>query len=248
VQEVGVAVDALAASERSARPAPPENLAVALPQESPYSGVIRTEASAVPVATVRIIRRSVRPAIDERARRGWLAVGYAATLRGQEGMALGPELTLGWRTVRLRHASYGLFLDTRLIVPSNFEIATLRIQTSGARFRLAADLEVDVGSSWALELALGAGIDINHYVPSQSTVTTIAPNQPGTDAQLCLTPSLRLWTVATLEIGLGAHLDVLPTNGRYYTSPTDSVGERVVVPWRLQPGFSVTLRWPGRTP
>lgn len=245
VAEVGVSLDTPPSQGHPARAAavPPVS-----PSEFPDAAVIGAAESIAGTPSVRILRGSLSVAPIHRLRPGWLGVAYAMTLRGREGMALGPALTLGWRAMRLQHSSYGLFLESRFIIPSSFAFETLRIQTSGARVRLAAQLETRFGQSWSLELGLGAGIDVNHYVVAQSSDPSIEPSQPGTDTQLCVTPSLRLWTVAPLEIGLGAHLDLLPTNGRYTTSTSDSLEARVIAPWRLQPGISFTLRWPGQSP
>lgn len=220
-----------------------------MPQsELPNTALIGAAEVLAGTPSVRILGGTVSVAPIHRPRPGWLGVAYAMTLRGREGMALGPALTLGWRALRLRHSSYGFLLESRFIIPSSFAFETLRIQTSGARVRLAAQAETRLGQSWSLEVGLGAGLDVNHYVVAQSSNPSIEPSQPSTDTQLCVTPSLRLWTVAPLEIGLGAHLDLLPTNGRYTTSTSDSLEARVIAPWRFQPGFSFTLRWPGQSP
>lgn len=244
VQEVGVPVEAssILGVPRAATMSAP---AASLPPPPRNVSELREPA---PVSTsVRIAHRSMVTRLAERPRRGWLGVGYAVTLRGREGMALGPALTVGLRAVRSLRLNYGLQFESRLIVPTTFELESIRIQTSGARFRLVGDVEFRMGQTASFEIGLGAGLDVNHYTSSRTYGASIDPTPPGTDPQLCITPSLRLWTVAPLEIGLGVHLDVLPTNGRYFTSASDPSNQRFIEAWRLQPGFSIALRWPGQT-
>ncbi|MGC4067447.1 MAG: hypothetical protein QM784_22930 [Polyangiaceae bacterium] len=176
---------------------------------------------------------------------GWLGVGYGVTYRGVEGLAMGPRLTLGLEVTTPRIWAYGLLLEGRLVEPSRFERSTLSIQTSGARTVLAAFVESRIGREISLLFEIGAGLDINHYVPLSSTSDAMAPSRGDTDYQPFVTPALRVFATGVVDFGFGVHLDVLPATTRYLTASDEGATHVVGKPRHVQPGLDLVLRWPG---
>jgi hypothetical protein len=247
VDEVGVAVEAPSTSvvERAPNQGPERSRQ---PEESETTITKREQK---PSSTTRTTQRAGLerewPATSSPAPvlRGWLALGYSATLRGIEGVALGPLLRGGVGRNGSRNLSYGILFESRLIVPSRFEKQGLSIQTSGIRALFGVYTDGRISTDWSLETEITAGLDVNRYVPSSSASGQYEAVGSRTDYQWLFSPAIQLQTRDTIEFGLGVHLDILPAKTHYYTVSTEGENQVVATPWRLQPGISVILKWPG---
>lgn len=219
--------------------------------EAPNSNPRSSSKSVEPPSTTRNARHlsfdSALPSHPSSAKpiRGWIGIGYSATLRGVEGLALGPLLRGGLGRKATQVVTYGLLFEGRLFVPNRFERKGLSIQTSGARTLLGIYADGRIGRDWSLATELTVGLDINHYVSSSSTNGSYESVNDGTDYQVLFSPALHLLTTDVIEFGFGVHLDVLPARTRYYTMSAEGDSQVVATPWRFQPGISVLLRWPG---
>lgn len=177
---------------------------------------------------------------------GWLGVGYSATLRGVEGVATGPQLTLGLDLAIPPTWACGALIEARRIEPNRFEHSGLSIQTSGLRALGALQAEVRLSSVFSLAGQLGAGLDVNRYVPLSSSGNRLEAAVGDTDQQPFLTQAVRLYATGVIDVGVGFHLDAFPSKTHYLAATSDGKSRILATPWQVQPGMSIALRLPGR--
>lgn len=153
-------------------------------------------------------------------KRGWTArVGYAASLRADEGVWHGPsaafEVTL-WRKLGLR-------LAAQAALPSERTLGPLELRFYGASLQLAPSLRHAVAGNVELQAFAGPALELVHYAPVRATNAAYGVGSAATEARPALglgvgaawgqAPALAFVAQAALPL-TRTHYDVVQAGSR----------------------------------
>jgi hypothetical protein len=226
------------------------------------AGLLQGAATTPPVVASSETRTSSPVADSERAPRvvhrppslenrpgtrpgGLLLAGYGMRLRGAEGLGHGPLVAAGMRMVNTPHGFLAL-VGVHWLFRSNFDAGALAASVRTTAFRAHFGFEPAVSRSVKLQALLGGGVDwarIDARVATESAAEQIRPREAGSQWRGALELTFGAWWQTSLfDWGATAYTTFL-LGDVHYSLEADGMEQRLVAPWRVEPGISLQARF-----
>jgi hypothetical protein len=178
-------------------------------------------------------------------RAGVLLAGYGMRLRGAEGLGHGPLVAAG---VRMASTAYGplALVGVHWLFRSEFDAGPLAASVRTTAFRAHLGFEPALSRRVKLQALFGGGADlarIDARASADSTAEQIRPRAAGNQWRGALELTLGVWwQTSVFDWGATAHTTLL-LGDVHYSVEAAGVEQRLVAPWRVQPGLSLQGRF-----
>jgi hypothetical protein len=176
---------------------------------------------------------------------GLLLAGYGMRLRGAEGLGHGPLVAAGVRMASTPHGLLAL-VGVHWLFRSDFDAGALDASVRTTAFRAHFGFEPALSHGVRLQALLGGGADlaqIDARAPAGSAAEQIRPRDAGSQWRGALELSLGVWwQTSLLDWGATAYTTLL-LGDVHYSVEAAGVEQRLVAPWRVEPGLSLQARF-----
>lgn len=171
-----------------------------------------------------------------------LGQGYGAALRGGEGIAHGPTLwaMLGQSSRSLR---LGGFVAARYTLPVEREAQRVSVRLDGFQFRCGPTQETSLGRGIWLSFGVGLGVDAMRAEPRTSDASKLALKGGWYDRGVATAFVALSIPTAIGGLVFKGDVDVQLHDNHYDLVTHTGARQRLIVPSRIQPGFTILLRF-----